>query len=60
MQKGVTMGSGIERNVVRVNGIQLHYLRAGDEGPPMVLLHGWPQTSYAWRKVLPVLASTTG
>ncbi len=56
MQKGVTMGSGIERNVVRVNGIQLHYLRAGDEGPPMVLLHGWPQTSYAWRKVLPVLA----
>ena len=22
----------------------------------MVLLHGWPQTSYAWRKLIPLLA----
>jgi pimeloyl-ACP methyl ester carboxylesterase len=26
-----------------VNGIRMHYRRAG-EGPPLVLLHGWPQT----------------
>ena len=44
-----------EARVAAVNGIRMHYLRAGD-GPPVVLLHGWPQTSYMWRKLLPVLA----
>ncbi len=38
-----------------VNGIRLFYRRAG-EGPPVVLIHGFPETSYAWRKVIPVLA----
>ena len=38
-----------------VNGIRLFYRRAG-EGPPVVLLHGFPETSYAWRKVMPRLA----
>ena len=38
-----------------VNGIRLYYRRAG-EGPPVVLLHGFPETSYAWRKIIPVLA----
>lgn len=40
---------------VRVDGVRLHYVRAG-QGPPVVLLHGWPQTWYMWRKVLPGLA----
>jgi pimeloyl-ACP methyl ester carboxylesterase len=35
----------------------MHYLRAGD-GPPLFLLHGWPQTSHCWRKVLAPLAET--
>ena len=39
----------------QVNGQQIHYVRAG-AGPPVVLLHGWPQTWYMWRKVLPLLA----
>ena len=30
------------------NGIKFHYVEAG-EGPPVVLLHGFPETSYAWR-----------
>ena len=38
-----------------VNGIRIYYRRAG-EGPPVVLLHGFPETSYAWRKVMPALA----
>jgi len=45
----------IERNVIKANGIKLHYRECGN-GPPMVLLHGWPQTSYAWRKVMHRLA----
>jgi len=38
-----------------VNGVDLHYVRAG-EGPPLLLLHGWPQTWYEWRDVLGPLA----
>lgn len=34
---------------------RVHYLTAG-RGAPLVLLHGWPQTCFAWRKVVPVLA----
>ncbi len=40
---------------VEVNGISLHYTRAGS-GEPLVLLHGFPMTSYSWRKVIPALA----
>jgi pimeloyl-ACP methyl ester carboxylesterase len=28
----------------------------GGEGPPVLLVHGWPQTWYAWRLVMPALA----
>ncbi len=28
----------------------------GGEGPPLLLMHGWPQTWYAWRMLMPVLA----
>jgi pimeloyl-ACP methyl ester carboxylesterase len=38
-----------------VNGIQLHYV-IGGQGDPIVLLHGWPETWYAWHKVMPALA----
>jgi pimeloyl-ACP methyl ester carboxylesterase len=45
----------IESHRALVNGVRLHYLKAG-QGEPVVLLHGWPQTSHAWRKVMPQLA----
>jgi haloacetate dehalogenase len=38
-----------------VNGIQMHYVIQG-QGPLLVLLHGWPQTWYAWRTCIPALA----
>ena len=38
-----------------VNGIQLHYV-IGGKGDPVVLLHGWPETWYEWRHVMPALA----
>ena len=46
----------IEHGLARVNGVKLHYVTAGD-GPPLVLLHGWPQTWYEWRDVIPDLAT---
>jgi pimeloyl-ACP methyl ester carboxylesterase len=42
-------------NMATVNGIQLHYV-IGGHGDPVVLLHGWPETWYAWHKVMPALA----
>ncbi len=37
------------------NGVRLHYV-IGGQGDPVVLLHGWPQTWYEWRQVMPALA----
>ena len=28
----------------------------GGEGPPLLLVHGWPETWYAWRLLMPALA----
>jgi pimeloyl-ACP methyl ester carboxylesterase len=39
-----------------VNGTRLHYVTGG-RGEPLVLLPGWPQTWWEYRKVLPVLAA---
>jgi pimeloyl-ACP methyl ester carboxylesterase len=49
------MSTDLTHHAAFVNDIRLHYVRAGN-GPPVVLLHGWPQTWYMWRKVIPVLA----
>lgn len=46
----------MEDRAQHVNGVRLQY-RIGGSGPPLVLLHGSPQTSFAWRKVLPELAA---
>jgi len=42
-------------HMATVNGIQIHYV-IGGRGDPVVLLHGWPETWYAWHKVMPALA----
>lgn len=38
-----------------VNNIRIHYVLQG-QGFPVVLLHGWPETWFSWRKQIPVLA----
>lgn len=38
-------------------GVRLHYYSAGDGDDVVVLLHGWPQTSWQWRHVIPLLAA---
>jgi pimeloyl-ACP methyl ester carboxylesterase len=40
----------------QVNGIALGYKLSGSGGRTIVLIHGWPQSGYAWRKVEPLLA----
>lgn len=45
----------VEHGKVDVEGVRLHYVTAG-EGPPLVLVHGFPQTWWEWRRILPGLA----
>jgi len=45
----------IEERDATVNGVRLHYRIAGT-GPLVVLLHGYAQTSYMWRALMPSLA----
>jgi pimeloyl-ACP methyl ester carboxylesterase len=47
------------RFVSRINGLSMHVLEAGfrTEGRPLVLLlHGFPEIAYSWRKIMPALA----
>jgi pimeloyl-ACP methyl ester carboxylesterase len=46
----------IRRGHADLGDVRLHYATAG-EGPAVVLLHGWPQTWFMWRGVIPGLAT---
>jgi pimeloyl-ACP methyl ester carboxylesterase len=45
----------LSRGTAWVGEVRLSYVTAG-EGEPVVLLHGFPQTSFCWRHVIPKLA----
>lgn len=45
------------RLVEDVNGLRMHVVEAGEPGRPCILLlHGFPELAYSWRKVMPSLA----
>ena len=45
------------RFVDGVNGLRIHLLEAGNPANPCVLLlHGFPELAYSWRKIMPALA----
>lgn len=49
---------------VQVRGVRLHVAEAGPregephDGPPILLLHGWPQHWWCWRHIIGPLAQT--
>ncbi len=48
------------RMIDGINGLRMHVLEAGHETtgrPVVVLLHGFPELAYSWRKVMPALAA---
>ena len=48
-------GVTFSHHMASVNGIQMHYV-IGGKGDPVVLLHGFPQSWYEWRHIMPSLA----
>ena len=49
------MFEGFTNQRVQANGVEINLVTAGN-GPPLLLLHGYPQTHAIWRKVAPRLA----
>jgi len=49
---------GVTHHLADVNGARLHYVSAGTAGSPILLVHGWPETWWAFRKLVPLLAET--
>jgi pimeloyl-ACP methyl ester carboxylesterase len=47
--------AGVEHEFVDAGGLRTHVALAG-EGPPVLLMHGWPQHWFLWRDVIPLVA----
>jgi pimeloyl-ACP methyl ester carboxylesterase len=52
---GIPHVAGVDHEFVDAGGLRTHVALAG-EGPPVVMLHGWPQHWYLWRDVIPAVA----
>jgi pimeloyl-ACP methyl ester carboxylesterase len=49
------MSNPIVSRTAKIDGVKLHYLTAG-HGAPLILLHGYAETSRMWRPIIPMLA----
>ncbi len=49
------MFEGFRREFIRTSGATIHAV-IGGEGPPLLLLHGYPQSHVMWHKIAPGLA----
>jgi pimeloyl-ACP methyl ester carboxylesterase len=49
---------GVSHHLARVNGTELHYVEAGAGGSPVLLVHGFPETWWAFRGLMPLLAAS--
>ena len=48
---------GFQSGYAHAGNVRLHYARTG-HGPPLILLHGWPEFWLTWRKLMPLLAGS--
>src|SRR3984885_6288796 len=49
---------GITHHHAEVNGTRLHYVATGTSGSAVLLVHGFPETWWAFRKLIPLLAAS--
>jgi pimeloyl-ACP methyl ester carboxylesterase len=50
--------AGVSHHYAEVNGTKLHYVAAGTKGTPVLLAHGFPETWWTFRKLIPLLAAS--
>jgi pimeloyl-ACP methyl ester carboxylesterase len=55
MEEALPQLTGVEHRYVDLPALRMHVAEAG-EGDPVVLLHGWPQNWWSWRRLIPPLA----
>lgn len=51
-----TSAPDLTHHIARVDGGEIHYVSAGTEGSPVLLVHGFPETWWAFHRVVPLLA----
>lgn len=49
---------GVTHHRIEVNGTELHFVAAGSTGSPVLLVHGFPETWWAFHRLLPLLAAS--
>src|ERR1700690_3502264 len=49
---------GLTHHRIAVNGTALHYIATGTSGTPVLLVHGFPETWWTFRKLIPLLAAS--
>ena len=54
--KPVATIAGVDHHRVRLNGTELHYVSAGAEGSPVLLVHGFPESWWIFHKLIPLLS----
>ena len=57
MNRDIDLFPGFQSQRVATSSLAIHCVRGGS-GPPLLLLHGYPQTHAIWHRVAPVLART--
>lgn len=54
----IDMVADVEHATIETNGLRLHVVQAGPkDGTPVILLHGFPEFWYGWRRQIPYLAA---
>ena len=51
------MFKGFRKRRIDVSGVKIN-MRTGGSGPPLLLLHGYPQTHVCWHLIAPILAKS--
>ncbi|WP_431835639.1 alpha/beta hydrolase [Cellulomonas sp. Y8] len=49
--------AGVQHHRAELGGTTLHYVTAGTDGPPVLLVHGFPESWWAFHRVIPLLAA---
>lgn len=61
MNEVLTAGAtitGVMHHRFDSGGVALHYVTAGTDGSPVLLVHGWPETWWAFHALIPLLAAS--